>query len=105
MTSALQFARIDVGIVFAMHFGLNDAMLIFPFALLIFSTQADTGAAGRVLRSGPLVMLGEWSYSIYMIHIPVLFLLQISVAGDRRAAPGPVGAGSECVAGACIHRS
>jgi peptidoglycan/LPS O-acetylase OafA/YrhL len=77
MTSALQLVAL-VGIVFAMHFGLNDAMLVFPFALLIFSTQADTGAAGRVLRSGPLVMLGEWSYSIYMIHIPVLFLLQVA---------------------------
>jgi peptidoglycan/LPS O-acetylase OafA/YrhL len=77
ITSALQLVSL-IGIVFAMHFGLNDAMLIFPFALLIFSTQADTGAAGRVLTSGPLVRLGEWSYSIYMLHIPVLFLLQLA---------------------------
>jgi peptidoglycan/LPS O-acetylase OafA/YrhL len=75
MTGALQLVSC-VGIVFAMHFGLNDVMLIFPFALLVYATQADTG--GRLLTSGPLVMLGEWSYSIYMIHIPVLFILQMA---------------------------
>jgi peptidoglycan/LPS O-acetylase OafA/YrhL len=77
MTSALQLVSFS-GIVCAMHFGLSDAALIFPLALLIFSTQADTGAAARLLTSGPLVMLGEWSYSIYMIHIPVLFILQMA---------------------------
>jgi peptidoglycan/LPS O-acetylase OafA/YrhL len=87
MTSAFQLVSL-VGIVFAMHFGLNDASLIFPFALLIFSTQADAGAAGRLLTSGPLVMLGEWSFSIYMIHIPVLFILQMAW---QRIAAQPLG--------------
>jgi len=80
MTSALQLVSFT-GIVFAMLFGLNDAALIFPFALLVYSTQADTGAAGHMLTSSPLVMLGEWSYSIYMIHIPVLFILQMAWPG------------------------
>lgn len=80
MTSALQLVALT-GIVLAMHAGLNDAALIFPFALLVYATQADTGAARGVLTSRPLVMLGEWSYSIYMIHIPVLFLLQLAWPG------------------------
>ena len=77
MTSGLQLVSFT-GIVFAMLFGLNDAALIFPFALLVYSTQADTGAAGQMLASSPLVTLGEWSFSIYMLHIPVLFILQMA---------------------------
>ena len=80
MTSALQLVSFT-GIVFAILFGLNDAALIFPFALLVYSTQADTGAAGQMLTSSPLVTLGEWSFSIYMIHIPVLFILQMAWQG------------------------
>jgi peptidoglycan/LPS O-acetylase OafA/YrhL len=87
MTSALQLVAFT-GIVFAMLFGLNDAALIFPFALLVYSTQADTGAAGQMLTSSPLVTLGEWSYSIYMIHIPVLFILQMAW---QRIAVQPLG--------------
>jgi peptidoglycan/LPS O-acetylase OafA/YrhL len=87
ITSALQFISF-MGIVLAMHSGLNDAVLIFPFALLVYATQADTGAAGRTLTSGPLVRLGEWSYSIYMIHIPVLFILQLAW---QRIAVQPLG--------------
>jgi len=62
-------------IAISLHYGWNDALLIAPLAMLIFSTQTDAGALGRILTIRPLVLLGLWSYSIYMLHISVRIVL------------------------------
>ena len=67
-----------LGIVIALHEGWNDAFVIFPFALLVFSTQMDAGFLARALSSKPLVIVGLWSYSIYMLHIPVSLILEVA---------------------------
>jgi peptidoglycan/LPS O-acetylase OafA/YrhL len=48
------------------------------FALLLFTLARDTGPVARVLRHRWLQMLGERSYSIYMMH-PIVQLLLRSV--------------------------
>jgi peptidoglycan/LPS O-acetylase OafA/YrhL len=58
-----------------MHSGWNDALLVVPFALLIFSTQTDKGAASVPLCSAIPVTIGLMSYSIYMWHIPLRIML------------------------------
>ncbi len=49
------------------------APLAFGGAILVFAREG--GAVSRVLRTRPLRALGCWSYSIYLIHMPLLILL------------------------------
>ena len=69
MTSLQVFAI--VLIVLLLHKGGNDALIIAPFALLVFATQTDTGIFSKLLAEKSLMALGLWSYSIYLLHIPV----------------------------------
>lgn len=52
-------------------------MLVFAspllFALLVFSVSQDTGFAATVLKSKPFQVLGQRSYSVYMMH-PILMI-------------------------------
>lgn len=75
LSTAFQIVAV-LGIAATLHEGWNDALVIFPFALLVFSTQMDAGILSGVLASKPLVTVGLWSYSIYMLHIPVLRVLE-----------------------------
>nr|WP_281502874.1 acyltransferase [Ancylobacter crimeensis] len=48
------------------------APLVFAGAVLVFAREG--GALSRMLKARPLRALGRWSYSIYMVHMPVLLL-------------------------------
>jgi peptidoglycan/LPS O-acetylase OafA/YrhL len=52
--------------------GANDTLAIPGFILLVASTWPDRGVLCSVLKLGPLVWLGEISYSIYLNHFWVL---------------------------------
>jgi peptidoglycan/LPS O-acetylase OafA/YrhL len=55
--------------------------LVFPlaFGLLIYSVCGDTGPLAALLKSRPCQVLGQRSYSIYLMHMPLLLLFQIIV--------------------------
>jgi peptidoglycan/LPS O-acetylase OafA/YrhL len=53
-----------------------------PLSVLAFATLIVVGALGqglvsRLLACGPFVLLGEISYSVYLIHLPVIFAYNI----------------------------
>ncbi|MBS7539413.1 acyltransferase family protein [Ancylobacter lacus] len=48
------------------------APLVFGGAVLVFAREG--GTLSRLLKVAPLRALGCWSYSIYMVHMPVLLL-------------------------------
>jgi peptidoglycan/LPS O-acetylase OafA/YrhL len=58
-------------------------------ALLIFALASNPGGAGRFLSLPPLLWLGDISYSVYMLHVPVLLLMQ-RVGGEGPALGGPL---------------
>lgn len=51
-------------------------MLPAVFALLILSVCADSGPLARLLHPSPFQLLGLWSYSIYLMHMPLLLLFE-----------------------------
>ena len=69
--SVLQGAAL-IGIALCIETVANDAVVIVPFALLIGATAPDRGAACRLLRAPWLRRLGDHSYSIYLIHVPII---------------------------------
>jgi peptidoglycan/LPS O-acetylase OafA/YrhL len=62
------------------------APVVFGAAILVFARER--GALSKVLQVRPLRALGRWSYSIYMVHMPILLLLGYVVwlYGDLGAA-------------------
>ncbi len=52
------------------------APLVFGLAVWVFA--AEGGAISRLLKSGPGLKLGAWSYSIYLVHAPVIVAFHIA---------------------------
>jgi peptidoglycan/LPS O-acetylase OafA/YrhL len=52
---------------------LNDLFSVLIFALLVLNIAANQGKMERVLEIPILKYLGEISYSLYLLHMPVLF--------------------------------
>jgi peptidoglycan/LPS O-acetylase OafA/YrhL len=60
-------------------FGLSDILIVPIFALSILALSAERGFAARALNWLPLYRLGEISFSIYLVHLPVLFVVRRAV--------------------------
>jgi peptidoglycan/LPS O-acetylase OafA/YrhL len=65
-----------VAFLFGASAGLQDFVLVALLALTIFGTALSTGYVTRILGSRPLVWLGEISYSVYMVHFPILIVIR-----------------------------
>jgi len=63
--------------------GVSTLLLPWIFAVSVIVFSADRGLLSRLLASTPFKKGGELSYSIYMWHIPVLFVIQavLSILG------------------------
>ena len=78
----------------SMHYGFPDPVTVAFFPLLVLSAACGGRAVDAVLGARPLRRLGEWSYAIYMIHIPLmqtLFLLLMAGAIPEPASDGQLG--------------
>ena len=65
-----------------MNFGLAPTC-----AVLIFCAARYGGLANRILQSGPVITLGEASYSIYLVH-QVAFLIVARLVVEGRHGLG-----------------
>jgi peptidoglycan/LPS O-acetylase OafA/YrhL len=66
-------------VVAAMHFDAPDLLLVPLFCLLILVAISNEGWFSRVLTSHPLQRLGDISYSIYLVHFPVLVAVDLAI--------------------------
>jgi peptidoglycan/LPS O-acetylase OafA/YrhL len=58
------------------------APLVFAAVVLVFSSEA--GAISRLLLQSPLQRLGDWSYSIYMVHAFIAFAFGLAASLVQR---------------------
>jgi peptidoglycan/LPS O-acetylase OafA/YrhL len=56
--------------------GVPDFALVILLACTILGSAMSTGYLAQILGSRPFVWLGEVSYSVYMVHFPVLILIR-----------------------------
>jgi peptidoglycan/LPS O-acetylase OafA/YrhL len=54
----------------------SDAVLVPLFGVVVFRAAHATGYVGLVLSWNPLVQLGESSYALYILHVPLAFWFQ-----------------------------
>ncbi|MBC7511184.1 MAG: acyltransferase [Ferruginibacter sp.] len=62
-----------------MHFGINDILYIPLFMALVLAIAANQQTIHKIFRAKPLQYLGDISYSIYLIHGNLIFLLAVPV--------------------------
>lgn len=61
----------------AMHFGTEELVIVALFPFVLLSAAYNTGGVKKILDKRPLQKLGDWSFSIYMVHMPISFTLDI----------------------------
>jgi peptidoglycan/LPS O-acetylase OafA/YrhL len=86
------FALFFLGTLIAMHFGIEDILVIAIFPFVILSAAYNTTTIKKILDQPFLQRLGDWSFSIYMVHVPIIFIFWIYLtlqAPDRWAAFPP----------------
>ncbi|SNB62619.1 Peptidoglycan/LPS O-acetylase OafA/YrhL, contains acyltransferase and SGNH-hydrolase domains [Arboricoccus pini] len=73
LSSAIEILLLTIIMVFVARDGTSFASFGAPFlfaaAVLVFSAEA--GIVSWLLKSSPIIALGAWSYSIYMMHFVV----------------------------------
>lgn len=56
-----------------LHLGAPDLLIVSLFVALILLSVSDTGAFAKLVNTGPLIWLGEISYSLYLVHRLIQF--------------------------------
>jgi len=72
-SSGYTFLIFVAGLVLCLHFAVLDIFTAALFPCILLSAAYGSPALNAILGSKPLVRLGEWSFSIYLIHQPFLY--------------------------------
>ncbi|HEY4108220.1 acyltransferase [Puia sp.] len=67
------FGIIGLALLISLHFEANELITVAIFPLLILAAVYNRSAVSRWLATSPMQRLGDWSFSIYMVHMPVFF--------------------------------
>lgn len=81
------------GLLAGCHLHVPDMVTVWLLPLLILGACHNRGRTARALGTAPLRSLGEWSYSIYMVHMPIIFSFlgaQLIAEGAREDAAKPI---------------
>jgi peptidoglycan/LPS O-acetylase OafA/YrhL len=72
------------------HFSMSDMFTVLLFPIMILSATYNENRVSKYLQNKHLQAIGAWSYSIYMIHIPLLFsLMSVQLVYPSLALPKP----------------
>lgn len=83
---------LTLGLGVCMHLGLPDVFTVGFFPLIILSGAYGSPAIDRLFGCRPLQRLGDWSFSIYLVHQPLMYMLGSLIAWQslgKPALPGP----------------
>jgi len=74
----LQIAVTALALTFASFRSDSAASLVIPigFAAMVVCMAFDEGGLARVLAARPLIRIGELSFSIYLVHVPIWFAVE-----------------------------
>lgn len=64
-----------LGLFLSMHFGLPDVITIGFLPFILLSAAYGSPSITKLFSAKPLQKLGDWSFSIYLVHQPLLFTI------------------------------
>jgi peptidoglycan/LPS O-acetylase OafA/YrhL len=72
------------------HFSMPDMLTVLVFPLMILSAAFNENRVSKYLGNQGLQAVGAWSYSIYMVHVPLLFsIMSVQLVFPSLALPKP----------------
>jgi len=63
-----------LAVVIAMHFGVMTIAIIACFPFIILCASYNQGHVKRILDTPVMQQLGNWSFSIYLVHFPIIYM-------------------------------
>jgi peptidoglycan/LPS O-acetylase OafA/YrhL len=92
-------AGVGLAIVLRMPYVLlHTGGLAVPFALIVWALASERGRIAAWLGSRPMVILGEASFALYILHVPAFRIMEGWAAG-RGMPVGTVGFAFQAIAG------
>jgi peptidoglycan/LPS O-acetylase OafA/YrhL len=70
------FIVVVTGLVLAMHFGAMDIIISAFFPFILIAAAYNQTKVKSVLDIKILQRLGDWSFSIYLVHVPIIYSLK-----------------------------
>ena len=71
------FVVFFAGVVTAMVFEIVDILIVSFFPFIILAAAYNNTSIKKVLDTSVLQRLGDWSFSIYMVHVPIMYLIWV----------------------------
>ncbi len=71
------FIAFFLGVMVAMHVGVEDILVIALFPFVILAAAYNNSTIKKVMDTPVLQRLGDWSFSIYMVHVPIMYVFWI----------------------------
>ena len=71
--SGYTFLFLVLGVMLCLHFGVPDIFTVLFFPFILLSAAYGNLKMNAILATKPLQRLGDWSFSIYLLHQPFLY--------------------------------
>jgi peptidoglycan/LPS O-acetylase OafA/YrhL len=79
LSSDLAVLAILPATLLGLHFGAPDLLIVSLFVALVLLAVSNTGGFAKLVNTGPLIWLGEISYSLYLVHGLIQFAFSKSL--------------------------
>lgn len=89
LANGYTLALLALGLFTCLHFAVPDAYSVMFFPFILLSAAYGSTGVDRLFGTKPLQRLGDWSFSIYLVHEPLMYLIEKIMAYLNPAVPPP----------------
>lgn len=82
---------LTLGLGLCLHFAIPDAYSVSFFPLILLSGAYGSVGMDRLFGTRPLQRLGDWSFSIYLVHQPLMYIIGSVLAYQSLGKPATGG--------------
>ena len=88
LSNGYVMALLGLGVFLSMHFYVTDLLPVAFFPFILLSGAYGSSAINRFFAARPLQKLGDWSFSIYLVHQPLIITILNIVLYLNSPKPG-----------------